>query len=283
MLAGFLGGGATLLHFAVIIVLGTVIVARVGEHAHVSERNLIQEGRVPGVSSISKFGSNDDVDTGTTPEDIWQQGGTWVGDTTAQTHDVVSTSAADTAAGTGARTVRIDGLDANWDPVSEVVTLDGTTPVVTTLSFIRVYCMVVLTAGSGGTNAGDITTTSTTSGNAGLQVTAGTGRTKHAIVSIPRGCTGYLEEATVALVRATTPSGAMAQVDLMVRERADATDSLFVVQDVAAVSATGGTTLHHEFHFPLVIAEKSDVKLTVESVTDDNSIVSARLQIRLVC
>lgn len=281
--AGFLAGGGALLHFAILIVFGVFVIDRLGQNAPVSERNLVQEGRISGVSSVSKFGSNEDIDTGSTPEDIWQQGDVWVADTTAQTHDVVSTSAADDAVGTGARTVRLYGLDANWDAVSEVITLDGTTAVTTALSYIRVYRMVVLTFGSGGTNDGDITTTSTTSGNLGVQVTAGTGQTQHGIYSIPRGCMGYLGEWSVSLVRATTPSGAMAQVDLLVRTGADAADAGFVIKDVGAVSATGQTTMHHEFHYPLVVPEKSDIKLQVTSVTDDDSIVNGRFQIRLVC
>lgn len=72
---------------------------------------------------------------------------------------LVSASAADAAAGTGARTVRIVYFDQTGaGPFTETVTLNGTTPVNTVgtnLCFIEE--MQVITAGSGGTNAGIIT------------------------------------------------------------------------------------------------------------------------------
>ena len=45
--------------------------------------------------------------------------------------------------GTGARTVLIEGLDENYDIQSETVTMDGTTNVVTTNTYIRLFRMTV--------------------------------------------------------------------------------------------------------------------------------------------
>lgn len=70
--------------------------------------------------------------------------------------NVSSDDAADTAAGTGARTVQLFGLDADYAEVNETVTLNGVTPVTTTQTFLRLNRMAVLTAGSGGVNAGPI-------------------------------------------------------------------------------------------------------------------------------
>lgn len=67
---------------------------------------------------------------------------------------IASTSANDTAAGTGARTVRITGLNSSYDVATEDVTLNGQTKVVTSATFIAVLDVQVLTAGSGGVNAG---------------------------------------------------------------------------------------------------------------------------------
>lgn len=69
---------------------------------------------------------------------------------------LASTDANDTSAGTGARTVRVVGLDANHDVATEDVTLSGTTKVTTSGSFIAINGLYVLTAGSGGVNAGDV-------------------------------------------------------------------------------------------------------------------------------
>ena len=72
---------------------------------------------------------------------------------------IVSASASDAAAGTGARTVKITYLDQNGaGPFTEIVTLNGTTAVNTTATNIcYIEQMEVVTAGSGGANAGIIT------------------------------------------------------------------------------------------------------------------------------
>ena len=69
---------------------------------------------------------------------------------------LASTSANDDNGGTGALTVRVTGLDANYDVASETVTLDGQTKVLTVATFTAVHSVTVLTAGSGGANAGTI-------------------------------------------------------------------------------------------------------------------------------
>lgn len=77
----------------------------------------------------------------------------------AAAFSVKSASAADAAAGTGARTVRVHWADASVTALNtEVITLNGTTcvnSVATTAKFFEDFD--VTTAGSGGTNAGILT------------------------------------------------------------------------------------------------------------------------------
>lgn len=75
---------------------------------------------------------------------------------TASALDVTSSDAADAAAGTGARTIRVFGLNAAYQPVSEDFTMNGQTAVTGSVAFLRVHGATVLTAGSGLVNAGDI-------------------------------------------------------------------------------------------------------------------------------
>jgi len=71
--------------------------------------------------------------------------------------DITSSSTADTnTAGTGARTIRLVGLDANYRLQWEDIALNGQTIVVSVLSYLRLFAAEVLTVGSGGSNAGDI-------------------------------------------------------------------------------------------------------------------------------
>lgn len=95
----------------------------------------------------------------------------------AAQRSIASASANDTAAGTGARSVRITYFDgAGNGPLTETVTLNGTTPVNTVATNIRfIESMVVLTVGTGGTNAGVITLYGSTGGAGGTVGTIGTG------------------------------------------------------------------------------------------------------------
>ena len=73
---------------------------------------------------------------------------------------LVSTSAQDSAAGTGIRTLRFNYLDADLNPQSEIVALNGTTPVVTVATNVRwVGDLTGLTFGSEKHAVGNITVT----------------------------------------------------------------------------------------------------------------------------
>lgn len=76
--------------------------------------------------------------------------------TSAAVVQVASTDANDTGAGTGARTVMINGLDANYVEISETLTLNGLTPVSSVNSYLRINVTAIQTAGSSGVNAGTI-------------------------------------------------------------------------------------------------------------------------------
>lgn len=95
----------------------------------------------------------------------------------AAQRSVKSSSAADAAAGTGARTVEItyyDGTGAG--PLTETVTLNGTTAVNTVATDIRfVERLTVTTVGSGGANAGTLSLYSTTGGGGTVVGSVGVG------------------------------------------------------------------------------------------------------------
>lgn len=106
------------------------------------------------VTKINAFGVNADVDAGT--EDVDSAGGTINIPTSAAATNIISSSANDAAAGTGARTCRVIGIDTNYKKLVETVTLNGTTQVVLTGTYLRINSVEVLTAGSGAANAGTI-------------------------------------------------------------------------------------------------------------------------------
>jgi hypothetical protein len=133
-----------------------------------------------GWTTWNKFGYNADVDTAA-DEVIAEFGGSINIMTSGDTLDVVSSDTNDTSAGTGARTILITGIDENNLPQTETVTMNGVTPVTTSNSWLGVNRIAVVTAGTGGTNAGTITVDD----NAG---TVGTQATVPADQSVTQQC-----------------------------------------------------------------------------------------------
>lgn len=175
----------------------------------ITEEVAIAGGLFTGYSIVNKFGTNGDIDTGSTPEDVWEVGGTYTGfpDSSLETISLVSDSAADAAAGTGARTVRISGLDDNYDLQQETVTLNGTTPVASAGSYRRMHTMTVLSAGSGGVNAGVITARhTTTTSNVFGSIAAGRNQSNICAYTVPAGHTGYMRHLHAALRGGSTAS-----------------------------------------------------------------------------
>lgn len=105
-------------------------------------------------------GYNSDVDTGTVPEALTDLATGLYWPTSASTLSIVSNSAQDTVGtGTGCWVLLIEGLDANWNELTEIVNLTGLTPVVTSNAYLRVNSLRAVFCGSGQTNAGLITAT----------------------------------------------------------------------------------------------------------------------------
>ena len=72
----------------------------------------VKRGQVGWHYAIFKFGFNPDVDDSL--ETVWAEGGLYGYIETATVLKVSSSSANDTSAGTGARTVTLSGLDADY-------------------------------------------------------------------------------------------------------------------------------------------------------------------------
>jgi hypothetical protein len=112
----------------------------------------------------------------------------------AETMEVASTSAADTSAGTGLRTLLLQGVDGSGAEISEVVVLNGTTNVTSSLSYLRVNTMVGLTAGSSGWNEGSVTATATTAGTIQSEMDATESLSQSSHYTVPLGKTFYLTQ-----------------------------------------------------------------------------------------
>lgn len=207
------------------------------------QRVQIANGVMLNVDAINKFGYNESV--GSSYEVVCDLGSQHY-PTSAATASVVSASSDDTAAGTGARTVEIQGLDGNYEELTEVVTMNGTAAVSTTGSFLRIFRMRVATAGSGETNAGNITATI---GSNVARILADQGQTLMAIYTVPKGKTAFLMKFQGSISK--NQEGAF---QLRARER----DGAF---NVKGLWGTFANTVTYDYPVPLKFEEFTDIEI----------------------
>jgi hypothetical protein len=138
---------------------------------------------------------------------------TYTEQTTNAQRSIVSSSANDSAAGTGARTVRITYYtSAGVGPLTEDITLNGTTAVNTVATNIcYIEDLTVLTVGSGGTAAGNITLRSTTGGGGVTikQISTGDNQDFDAVHYVADGTTCYVTGISCSHNGTTVGSGAV--------------------------------------------------------------------------
>jgi hypothetical protein len=136
-----------------------------------------------------KFGSNRNLTSGT--QTIWTQGGLypWSALDNPQILYIISTSTSDTG------TLQVYGLDADYLPLSETVTLTGQTAKATQNQFKRVFRMI-----SNTTNVGVITArTISGAGTVVAHMEAETSQTLMAVYTIPATFNAYGTQFTVGV------------------------------------------------------------------------------------
>ena len=219
----------------------------------------IARGQIAWHNPLFKFGNNPSV--GNSLETIWAEGGLYGYLTAATVLKVSSSSTDDTSAGTGARTVELSGLDADYNEISELVTLNGQTAVNTTQSFLRINRMIVRSAGSGGANAGVIyagtgTVTTGVPANVYASVNGVTGANQSlmALWTVPAGYTAYILQYDVSN-GTTSNTPAVCKLILAVRPYGE----VFQSKDVK--SLTTGMHVEATFSLPQKITEKSDIEV----------------------
>lgn len=229
----------------------------------------ISRGALYGFSAFGTAGVNRSVNTNSVPEDIWGGGGLFPYQTTAVQLEAVSDSANDASAGTGARTVVVLGLDANWTVISEVLATNGTTPVTTTKSFFRINAFRSLTCGAAGGNVGSITLRVAGGGATQAFMRPGEGQCMRGLYTVPAGFTAYLLDAFVAIVRAGTNES----VEFSFNARTNL--GPWITRNIFSVSANGVSTLHIMPRVLGAMPEKSDIRFTASAVSADNTTAQA--------
>jgi hypothetical protein len=208
----------------------------------------VTQGLIAGHTTEQITGYNPTTSAG---DAVWS-GGTpypWSSLATAQTLYLKSSTNNATDRG---MSIFIDGLDANYNNQTEVVTLnasDSRTAVATTKQFLRIH---EVRCNGADTNVGDITTTVTSgSGTVVSKMSSGRGSAKAGVYTIPAGYTGYLFKGDASSTAATV-------VNFMGRYYGKA----FMVLHVAIVD---NSTYIYDFPFPLVLPEKTDMYTVIEA------------------
>lgn len=237
---------------------------------------MVSHGFIEGADINNKFGRNPDVDAASTPEDIWGNGGLYTGfpDGTPETLSVSSTDANDTALGTGARAVRILGLDTDYNQQSEVIPLNGLTPSIGTKVFRRAHSMSVVSAGSGGVNVGTITANhTTTTANVFLSILPGLNQSTNSAFTVPAGYTGYIMD-----LHGSIRGGVTSAADGYIWTRG------FNMPFRARRAFTIGLSspLRDDIYGGLAFSEKSDIILRITFANSNNLDITAGYDILLL-
>jgi hypothetical protein len=120
----------------------------------------------------------------------------WTPITTAETWEVLSSVSTDGSAGTGAREVTIYGIDNTGAYATEVETLNGTTAVSLSTSWLAFNSVIVTDTGSNNTNNGIITVRVASGGDDRGKIQAGCGQSNQCIYRAPSNRQLFLKKLT---------------------------------------------------------------------------------------
>ncbi len=208
----------------------------------------IAKGNIFNESALNIFGINRDV--GTDYETVWDDSGNYVYPSSALIMSIVSTSASDTM------DVLVNGLDANYNELQEIVTLTGTVAVSTTSAFFRINSLVIL----GGSNIGSISASNggTVYGFIGPLL----GVSQSTVYTVPAGHSFYLFRIDVN--SATTNGNKFLYIRNVVTTNGRtirASEATFAVSQVS-----------YDRQVPFKIVEKSDFSFEAKSSSSTNEI-----------
>jgi hypothetical protein len=217
----------------------------------------IANGDMLNVDHIHKFGYNPAVST--IYEDIWSRSGKIVFETSAAAATIDSN-----LSNVGCQIV-IEGLDGNYDQVSETVTLDSNGDATTTQTFLRINRAFV----SGSTATTNVVRIQINGSNQ-AQIDVAHQQTMQAIYTVPRGHTAFFQSLSVGLQSKDKD----AEVRLNVQEFGG-------VERTRDYLSFSQNFIEKHYPVPLKFPEKSDIKLQAK-ITGADTLVSGTFDIILV-
>jgi hypothetical protein len=227
----------------------------------------IARGNVQGAVPFGSYGKR--TATGAeTNHLIWPNGTFVIPPATGVQLSIVSTSANDAAAGTNIQKVELHYLDINLNEQSEIITLNGLTPVLTTATDIRfVNCMHVHEYGTSPYAAGDIT--GTNGGNIYTEIQTGELRCSSSARMVPNTKVCYVAGAVGGAVSGTAAAGVFMHI---VATELDT----FQYVDPMILFPYGGIGLQDTsvgYNFPIPMKFKAGTVIALTMTTDKAAIV----------
>lgn len=153
--------------------------------------------------------------------------------------------------------------------------MNGTTNVTSSNTWYRINRILGLTAGSGGTNAGTITVTGTSTSNVYTTMQIGIGQSSDAVYTVPYATTALVKTIKVSMARANGAAGS-AFVTFRVRSSGG------VYRAIRQYDITQGSGVTDVPVTGLVMNALTDVKITCESVSDVNTIINSIIELLLI-
>jgi len=235
----------------------------------------VARNQITAHSVIQVFGFNPDVDT--VEETVWPIDGILGHPPSPTIMTVSSSSTNDAAAGTGARTILIEGINGTGGITTEIVTLNGQTAVNTVNTYDAIERMVVLTVGSGGVNAGIIYigTGTVTAGVPAVPYSAIGAGDNNSLVghwTCPTGFTGYLIHGKLTVGPTVGNSYVIGRLKLRGQDG--------LVRTAAITTISAGAVDYH-FDYPIKLVAGECITATAQGSANNNT-VSSYFQIMLI-
>jgi len=205
------------------------------------------------VSYIHKFGANPNLVSGS--QTIWSGEGLypWSAFDNIQTLYLISTDSGDTG------TIELQGLDADFLPITETVTMTGLTAKATQNQFKRIFRMVY-TGPAGAPNLGTITArTVSGTGTVVSHMVEGTAQTLMAVYTVPANYQAYGAQYTVGI-------GKGGDAEFQVVTRSNSPTGSFRIRGNLELYQT---TFTQTYKVPVLLPPKTDIDF--RAVTTGNN------------
>ena len=205
----------------------------------------IQRGLINNFNGVHKFGLNTAVGSGAF-ETIWDGNNTYIYPSSAGTATATSSDTSNDNTGT----VKIFGLDSNYDLAEETLTIGGSAG---TVSFIRVFRALMVSANTGNTNSGTITITVSSTTVAQIRPTYG--QSLMCVYTIPRNYNGYLMQIDL---------GSSKDLENEIRFISKEIDNGNAWNTKAFITTRGGF-IEKNYVVPIKFTEKTDIELVAKA------------------